>query len=110
MTISEQIAGTLKTQRRRLGLTLEQTAELAEVSRNTVRNLERGASPDCSLGVAERICAAVGLELTLGIRGAKTRTDDPFTTPVPAAGLPGGMIGIPGFFSPYSSADNRSRR
>lgn len=95
MTISKQIADTLKPQRRRLGLTLERTAELAGVSRNTVRNLERGASADCSLGVAERICAAVGLELTLGIRGAKGRADD-----LSAAATP----------SPSPSTDNRSAR
>jgi DNA-binding XRE family transcriptional regulator len=71
MSISKHIAGALASQRRRLGLTLEQTAELAGVSRHTVRHLEQHVSDDCSLGVAERVCAAVGLELTVGIRGAR---------------------------------------
>ena len=84
MTISQQIAAALKAQRKRLGLTLERTAELAGVSRNTVRNLERAASADCSLGVAERICATVGLELTLGIRGATTRRAPAPLPPEPA--------------------------
>lgn len=106
MTISQQIAETLKAQRKRLGLTLERTAELAGVSRNTVRNLERGASADCSLGVAERICGAVGLELFLGIRGSKTRVEDlPTAAPSP---LPGGMIGIPPFDGSNPASHNRS--
>ena len=108
MSIAKQMATTVKVQRRRLGLTLERTAELAGVSRNTVRNLERGASADCSLGVAERICAAVGLELTLGIRGSRIRAEDSSTSV--SSPLPGGMIGIPGFTALYPGSENRLTR
>ena len=109
MTISQQIANTLKGQRRRLGLTLERTAELAGVSRNTVRNLECGASVDCSLGVAERICAAVGLELTLGIRGAKGRVEDPTSAAAPSPGS-ASMVDAPGATTSLPSANGRSTR
>lgn len=98
VTIYEQLAVLLKKQRKRLGLTLDRTAELAGVSRNTVRNLEGAVSPDCSLSVVERVCAAVGLELTFGIRGASVGRQL-MTIPSPTATTNNGLessLPIPG--------------
>ena len=71
MTISQQVGDAVRSQRKRLGMSFERVAELAGVARNTVRNIENNVAPDCSLANCERVCAAIGLELLVGIRGAR---------------------------------------
>jgi HTH-type transcriptional regulator / antitoxin HipB len=62
------IGSTLRGQRKRLGMTQAQLAELAGISTVTISQLEAGKG-DVRLGTLTRLCDAVGLELVVRIRG-----------------------------------------
>jgi transcriptional regulator with XRE-family HTH domain len=61
----------LRAARKGRGLTQAGLAALSRTSRVTVARFEAGAAQDVRLGTLERMCEAVGLELTAGPRGRR---------------------------------------
>lgn len=80
MNFMTTLAPLLRSQRIRLGMTIRVAADLAEVSPVTFSALENGQRTDCSLETCRRACEAVGLELTIGIRGQTQAPAIPPTT------------------------------
>jgi DNA-binding XRE family transcriptional regulator len=69
MSIMQQMASLLRAQRIELGMTSKEVASLAGVALGTYGALEAGKRSDASIQTCCRICAAVGLELGIGLRG-----------------------------------------
>jgi len=65
----------LRAARKGRGLTQAGLAELSGTSRVTVARFEAGAAQDFRLGTLERMCQAVGLELTAGPRGREATVE-----------------------------------
>ncbi|WP_159501783.1 type II toxin-antitoxin system Y4mF family antitoxin [Microbacterium sp. 18062] len=68
-------AETLKARRRRLGLTQQDLADLAGVSARSVHEVERGKAT-VRLDVLTAVATALGLELTLTLRGTTAPRDE----------------------------------
>lgn len=80
MDIIKQIGPAIRNCRIRLAMTRDEVASLAEVSPALISQLENGRRTDFSLQLAERICAVVGLELSLALRGAGKPLEFPPTS------------------------------
>lgn len=76
MAILSELSSIVKRRRSEMGLSQKRLAELAELSRATVSNLEAGKLPDLSIILAERLVNVLGLGLGMtGTRQAKSDSD-----------------------------------
>jgi transcriptional regulator with XRE-family HTH domain len=66
-----EIGQTIKEAREKKGLIQKDLAAQAGVSRVLVYRLEQGLYPNPSLGVLEKIAAALGLEMQVGFKPVK---------------------------------------
>jgi transcriptional regulator with XRE-family HTH domain len=69
MDIIKQIGHAVHNCRIRLGMTRDEVASMADISPALISQLENGHRTDFSLRRAERLCAAIGLEFSLVLRG-----------------------------------------
>jgi transcriptional regulator with XRE-family HTH domain len=77
------LAESIREARRRSGMSQEALAKASGASRITIARLESGSTQDFRLGTLQRLCGALGLELTALPPGARPADPAP-AKPIPA--------------------------